>query len=67
MTHGIFADFHKIFKFKILWKLFQREPSFSMQTETQRVLTKLIVDFHSSAKALKIREASGLPAQENQA
>jgi len=67
MTHGIFVYFKKIFKFKILWKLFQREPSFSMQTETQIVLTKLIVDFHSSGKALKIREATGLPAQEDQA
>jgi len=38
-----------------------------MQTETQRVVTKLIVDFHSSAKALKIREATGLSAQEDQA
>jgi hypothetical protein len=67
MTHEMFTDFQKIFKFKILWKLFQREPSFSMQTETQRVLTKLIVEFHNSAKALKIREATGLPEQEDQA
>jgi hypothetical protein len=39
----------------------------SMQTKRQRDMTKLIVDFHSFAKTLKVHEATGLSAQGDKA
>ena len=46
-------DLGKTFKYQILWKYFQWETSCSMRTSGRKDMTKLIVAFHTFAKAAK--------------
>ena len=55
--------FRNMFKYEISWKSVQLEPSFSMRTDGQTDMTKLIVAFHSflCSRHESIRENGCVP------
>ena len=48
------TDFRNVLKYKISWKFVRWEPSYSMRSEGQTDVTKIIVPFRNFAKAPKM-------------